>query len=106
MIARFQAMINCWNGGICATGGLIAPEKTRWFLISFFWDGTDWQYHTKDSLPGDIFFPDKNGDLYTVTREEPTSAFVSLCFDNPLSGGDAATGEVIWDAANVFEVQM
>ena len=67
-----------------------------------FWDGTDWQYHTKDSLPGDIFLPDKNGDFYTVTREEPTSAFVSLGFNNPLSGGDAATGEVIWDAANVF----
>ena len=25
MIARFQAMITCWNGGICATGDLIAP---------------------------------------------------------------------------------
>ena len=41
-----------------------------------------------------------------MTREEPTSAFVSLGFNNPLSGGDAATGEVIWDAANVFEAQM
>ena len=95
MIARFQAMMTCWNGGIRATGGLIAPEKTRWFLLSFFWDGTDWQYHTKDSLPGDIYLPDINGDLYTVTREEPTSAFVLLSFNNPLSGGDAATGEVL-----------
>ena len=59
MIARFQDMMTCWNGGIRATGGLIAPEKTRWFLISFFWDGLDWQYHTKDSLPGDIVLPDK-----------------------------------------------
>ena len=56
MIARFQAMMTCWNGGIRATGGLIAPEKTRWFLLSFFWDGLEWQYHTKESLPGDIFF--------------------------------------------------
>ena len=31
MIARFQAMMTCWNGGIRASGGLIAPEKTRWF---------------------------------------------------------------------------
>ena len=54
-----------------------------------------------------IFLPaDINGDLYTVTREEPTSAFVSLGFNKPLSGGDAATGEVIWGAANVFEAQM
>ena len=29
IIARFQAMMTCWNGGIRATGELIAPEKTR-----------------------------------------------------------------------------
>ena len=36
MITRFQSLMTCWNGGIRATGGLIAPEKTRWFLIAFF----------------------------------------------------------------------
>ena len=36
MIARFQAMMTCWNDGIRAICGLIAPEKTRWFLLSFF----------------------------------------------------------------------
>ena len=34
-IACFQALMTCWNGGIRATGGLIAPEKTRWYLIAF-----------------------------------------------------------------------
>ena len=36
MIAWFQAMTTCWNGGIRATGGVIAPGKTRWLLIAFF----------------------------------------------------------------------
>ena len=40
-IARFQAIMTCWNDGICASGGLIAPEKTRLFLLAFFWDGSD-----------------------------------------------------------------
>ena len=106
MIARFQAITTCWNGGIRISGGLIVPEKTQWFWISFYWDGWDLVYHTKDILSGNNTLPDKNGDIYTVTREKPTSAFVSLGFNNPLSGGDAATGEVIWDAANVFEAQM
>ena len=66
----------------------------------------DWQYHTKDTLPGDIALPDQNGDLYTVTREEPTSAFVSLDFENPLSGGDAAAGVGISGEAHVFASQM
>ena len=38
----------------------------------------DWANHTKETLPGDISLPDKNGELYTVTRDEPTSAHTSL----------------------------
>ena len=67
-----------WCECIRATGGLIAPAKTRWFLVSFFWTGTDRDYKTKDSLPGDITLPDKDGNLYTVSREEPATAFESL----------------------------
>ena len=46
--------------------------------MSFFWDGTDWQYKTKDSLPGNMIVSDKDGNLYTVSREEPTNCFESL----------------------------
>ena len=56
MIARFQAMMTCWNGGIRATGRLIAPKKTRWFLLSFFWAGLDWQYHTEILSQGTSYF--------------------------------------------------
>ena len=40
--------------------------------MSFFWDGTNWQYKKKDSLPGNITLPDKDGNLYTVSREGPS----------------------------------
>ena len=30
MIARFQALMTCWNGGIRAIGGLVTPKKTHW----------------------------------------------------------------------------
>ena len=54
MIAWFQALKTCQNDGILATGGLIGPEKSCWFLTAFFWDGLDWAYHTKDTLPGEM----------------------------------------------------
>ena len=41
LIHRMQALMTHWCGCIRATGGYIAPAKTRWFLISFFWTGTD-----------------------------------------------------------------
>ena len=63
-------------------------------LIAFFWDGLNWAYHTKDILPEIIFLPDKNGDLYTVTRVEPTSSHTSLGVKVTLDGGQVAELEV------------
>ena len=78
MIGKMQALMTDWCVCIQATGGSIAPTKTRWFLLFFSWNGNDWDYETKDSLPGSITLPDKDGQLYTVNREEPTIAFESL----------------------------
>ena len=60
----------------------------------------------RNPFPGDIFLPDKNGDLYTVTRDEPTSANVSLGMLRPLSGGDSDEGVGISEGAHLFASQM
>ena len=78
MIQKMQALMTECYSCICATGRLIAPAKTRWFLVSFFWDSNDWEYKTKDSLPGDITLPDKDGNLYTISKERPITAFEYL----------------------------
>ena len=54
MIQEMQALMTDWCDCIPATGGLITPTKTRWFLLSFFWNGNDWESNKKDSLPGYI----------------------------------------------------
>ena len=56
----------------------------------FVWDSLDWAYHTIDILPGNISLPDKNGNLYTVTRDEPTSSHTSLGVKVALHGGQEA----------------
>ena len=40
MIQKMQVLMTERCGCIQATSGLIAPNKTRWLLVSFFWDGT------------------------------------------------------------------
>ena len=82
------------------------PEKTRWFLIAFFWDGLDWAYHTKESLSGDIYLPDKNSELYIVTRDEPTSAHTSLGMQFPLNVGQSDEWVVITEGSHLFASQM
>ena len=57
---------------------ILLPSKLDGFLFRFFWTGTDWEYKTKDSLPGDITLTNEEGNEYTVSREESTTAFESL----------------------------
>ena len=90
MIEKMQSLMTDWCGGIRATGGLIAPTKTRWFLVSFFWDGLDWKYHTKDSLPGNITLPDKDRNMYNVSREESSEIFELLGLKIDLYGTSPA----------------
>ena len=78
MIQKMQTLMTEWCGCIRTTGGYIAPAKTRWFLISFFLTGTDWEYETKDSLPGNITTTNQDDNEYTVSMKEPMTAFESL----------------------------
>ena len=66
------------------------PEKTCWFVINFFWTGLNWDYHTKESLSGDITLPDKDGVMHMVMTKEPTSAYTSFGLRLPLSGEQTA----------------
>ena len=43
--------------------------------------------------PGDISLPDKNGVLYIVTRDEPTSAHTSLVIKFALDGARQLKGQ-------------
>ena len=106
MIQKMQALMTEWCGCICTTGGLIAPAKTRWFLVSFFWTGANWDYETKDSLPGDITFPDQDGNLYTVSREEPTTAFESLGLEIDLANTSSNALDDVTLICQEYSTQM
>lgn len=97
MIARFQALMTCWNSGTRATSGLIAPKNTQWFLFDFFWDRLNWVY---DTLLGDITLPDKNGVPYTVTRH------TSLGIKVYLTGNQDAELFILTNVAELFSTQM
>ena len=106
MIAKMQALMTDWCGGIRATGGLIAAAKTRWFLLSSYWDGLDWQYHTKESIPGNISLPDKDGRVHTVSRKEPSASFDSLGVRTNLCGTFEPALEDVTKVSQVFSTQM
>ena len=50
-LAEVQRVIDTWQGGLHATGGALAPEKSYWYWIGFRWHRGQWQYQTADDLP-------------------------------------------------------
>ena len=106
MIQKIQALITDWCGCIRATGGYIVHAKTRWFLISFFWTGTDWEYETKDSLPVNITLTDQDNNEYTVSREEPTTAFKSLGVPLYLANQSSDSLNAVTKICHIFANQM
>ena len=95
-----------WCGGIRATGGLISLTNTRWLAIAFNFDGLNWQYHTYDCLPGDIVLPDKDGNMYTFSREEPSQAFKSLGLKIDLCNTSTAVLNDVTHVCQEFSTQM
>ena len=50
----FQAALHRWTGGLIATGGSIAAEKSFCYLIDFKWNGSSWEYRKVEELPGEF----------------------------------------------------
>jgi hypothetical protein len=55
---QLQQAIDTWEFSLKATCGAIIPEKTVWWLVSFQWSGTSWQYAGIQDSPGDLYVND------------------------------------------------
>ena len=75
-------------------------------LTVFLLGWLDWQYHTKEILPGDITLPDKDGNMYTVSREEPSASFESLGLRTNLCGTSEPALEDVTKVSYEFSTQM
>ena len=54
ILGQFQNAMDCWEGGLRASGGALVPEKSFWYLIDWSWKGDHWSYKQIDELPGEI----------------------------------------------------
>ena len=61
-----------------ATDGMIAPEKSKWFLVDFKWTGSDYVYHNMEEMPGEITLLDRNGARIPLARLDVSQAAESL----------------------------
>jgi len=75
---KLQEAIDTWESSLKATCGAIVPEKTVWWLISFKWCGSEWQYAGIQDSPGEIYVNDILNQRKAIKRLEPDQAYETL----------------------------
>ena len=106
ILARFQSAMDRWCGVLRATGGLIAPEKSVFYLIDFDWTGTDYTYRNSINMPGNITLLDKNGDRVPLKRYEVSKAEQSLGVWIAMDGNWKEQLNVMKEKAQLFASQI
>ena len=77
-LTEVQTVIDTWEGGLHATGGALAPEKSYWHWIGFQWHRGRWHYRTSQDLPGQVTMRGPDGARAPLQRLEPTESRRSL----------------------------
>jgi hypothetical protein len=93
--ADMQRSIDCWEGGLRATGGAIAPEKTFWYLIDYKWTNGIPSYKSVTECPAEISVKDMYGVVQTIRRCPVNHAERTLGIYLAPDGGDSTQETVL-----------
>jgi hypothetical protein len=77
---EFQSALDRWSRSLIASGGALCPVKSFCYLIIFHWNGKDFEYRTKDDMPGSFTLIDKHGNRETLKRLEVWQAKKNLAY--------------------------
>ena len=84
----FQAALHRWTGGLIATSGFIAAEKSFCYLIDFKWNGSSWEYWKVEELPGEFSIQNIEGIQAILKRYEVSHADKTLGFYIAMDGNE------------------
>ena len=103
---RAQAALDCWEGGIRATGGAIVPSKSHWYLINFTWKDGVWKYAPMTSTLAELRVRDANGNVQTVERLPVTAAHRTLGVQLAPDGNNKAEFEYLHEQSHNWQDQV
>ncbi len=66
------------SGAICSNDAELCYEKKVWWLVSFVWNGSSWQYASIQDSPGELQVNDISDSRKTIKRLEAHEAYETL----------------------------
>ena len=61
ILPEFWQSLDRWAGGLVATGGELAPNKSFCCLLDCKWSNDRWDCRSLEEMPGDVTVKDKHG---------------------------------------------
>ncbi len=101
LLTQAQEALTLWEGLIKATGGTLAPEKSYWYLIDFFWHASSlsWKYQTIPNTPGNLTIRGNttatNAPRLTLQQCEPSKANETIGLWIAMDGNQIAQQNVL-----------
>jgi hypothetical protein len=74
VVQEIQLALSAWQGGLAASGGALAPEKSHWYFVDFKWQNGSASYKKCATTPGRLQLRDHDGVLHDVRQLEPNKA--------------------------------
>jgi hypothetical protein len=66
VVARIQAAVKAWHGGLRASGGALKPEKCSWCIVDYKWKDGQWYFTRMEDLPCNLQAPNLQGNLTSI----------------------------------------
>ena len=106
MVEDFQESLDRWSGGLIATGGALAPEKSFCYIINFEWTTDQWQYRLINKLPRKFTILDHQGQRQPLQRFEVDHADKTLGVYISMDGNKDTKLEYLRSMSKTFDAQM
>jgi hypothetical protein len=103
---EFQSALDRWFRSLIASGGALCPLKSFCYLIDFHWNGTDFEYQTKDNMPGSFTLVDKHGNRENPKKIRSLAGTKSLGVFLAMDGNQRAQFLFLKEAAIIFANQI
>ena len=88
-LMQVQDAIDHWEGGLHASGGALAPEKSYWYWIDFQYERGKWRYKTAAEMPGEVTMKNAQGQSIPLLRLEANESRRALGVMPRRDGSDA-----------------
>ena len=106
LLLQAQTGLDCFVGGMAATGGQVKPIKCWWYLINFLWKDGKWFYDNQTNTSPQMTVKLPNGERVPLSQKGPDKASEVLGIWLAPDGNNEKAEEVLTNISRKWADQL